>query len=413
MAKISDITEAKIKEKMRIEHVLTDQGVELQRCGADYVALCPFHDDQTMGSFKVSPVKNICTCYSCNTGGLNPIDALIRLKYKSLDKKEAYKQALRYLAAMYDIPVDEEDAPSLDHKVPSLPTTPKLDVQLFPPSLMKPYLRYNDSNPLLKYLTGLPLMDVDMERLNKAIVNYIVGTYPTDKMKGWTIWWYVDAAGYMRTGKLMAYKPDGHRDKDVNSTWAHSLMQRWKTRRDGTEYEQPNWKWDNHEKRYDICLFGLHLLNLFPKAVIRIVESEKTAVFCSAFTDMQEVIWMASGGLQMLTDEKLMYLMEKGRMVELYPDYDGYGSWTDKVMRTGRLLKYLRSQQLVISPVVKDLWKPEDGPKADIMDIMVRIVNTPKKSEEEKTYEMVCAKLGVQEHEGLRDMIYNLGLTLT
>lgn len=410
---IDKATELRIKAAAKIEDILEDQGVTLTRSGKDLVGLCPFHDDRTKGSFVVSPQKNMCSCYACGAVGLNPIDTLIRLRFQNLSEKEQYPAALRYIASLYNIPVDDQPAPEVDHKMPLTPPPPKLDRIMWTMDIVKPFLPYNDKNPLLKYMRSLPLTEGDRKRLEKAIQNYLVVTYPGGYHEGWTIWWIVDQFGNVRSGKMMKYKPDGHRDKATNSTWVHTLMARYFTDKNGVEHERERWKYDNHTNQPDLqCLFGQHLMEFFPNAIIRIVESEKTAVLCSAFTDMQQVIWMASGGLQMMSDEKLLTLLKKGRYVELFPDYDGYDEWARKINKSQALRPYIDGKRLVISPMVRELHQEADGPKADIADIMIRIVTTPAKSDDEKTYEMAMARLGTGENEQLKSLITNLKLRI-
>lgn len=400
MAKISDITEAEIKSRARIEDVLKDQGVILRKNGVNLVGLCPFHDDNSIGSFQVSTSKNICSCYSCGATGLNPVDALIRLKFKHMSEKEAYPAALRYLAAMYNIYVDEEEVPVVEHKAPAVPPPPKRKAIYWNYTICQPFIPHNDKNPLLTYLRNLPFNDSDKERLEKAITNYIVGTYPSGYHEGWTIWWIVDQFGYVRSGKMMKYKPDGHRDKSTNATWVHSILAK------AGKYNQEAYEPDLS------CFFGQHLIDLCPDAIVRIVESEKTALICSAFTEPRQVIWLATGGMQRLNERMLLPILKKGRYVELYPDYDGYKTWEEKIASFEGLRTYINQGMLVVSNQVKELWTPADGGKADIADIMIRIVTTPHKSEAEKTYELACAKLGVQEHEGMKDLINKLQLSI-
>lgn len=397
MAKISDITEAKIKAAAKIEDVLSDQGVTLHRRGAQLVGLCPFHDDRSEGSFQVSRSKNICSCYACGAIGLNPIDTLIRLKYANLSEKEAYPAALRYLAAIYGIYVDDEEAPKVDKKAPITPPPPKRQQILWNTDLVTPFRQFNDRNPLLAYLRGLPLSDHDKGRLEKAIINYAVGTYPSGYHEGWTIWWLIDQLGYVRSGKMMKYKTDGHRDKAVNSTWVHTQLA--KAGKYNSETHEPNLR----------CLFGQHLIPHCPDAVIRVVESEKTAVICSAFTDPKKALWVATGGMQRLDEEMLLPILNSGRRIELYPDYDGYKNWQEKI-DTFELRHYESKGMLTISPMVKELWEEQDGPKADIADIMIRLVTTPPPSEDEETYIRAKMELGIKEHEGLRYAIQTLQL---
>lgn len=388
-------TEERIKGAAKIADVLRYCGVELRPQGANFTALCPFHEDKRPNNFIVSPSKNICSCYSCGKTGLDPIATMSLLKFASLPEKEAYKASLREIAKIYGIYVD--DAPQAEYSTPSPlpPIVTKLEPVMWSLDLATPFARFNDQNPLLKYLVTLKLTEGDRKRMEKALQLYLVGTYPNGQYAGWTIWWYIDNLGYVRTGKMMPYKEDGHRDKQKNSTWVHSQLQK-------------QGKFDRNKQCVNICLFGQHLLDLFPQAYVRIVESEKTAVICSAFTNPEEVIWLASGGLSMMNDQKLLTLLKKGRTVELYPDYDGYGSWSDKISVSKELQPYIASGKLRVSEQVRELWREEDGPKADIADIMVRIINTPKTT----TYSIACARLGLKEHEPLKNLINNLGLEI-
>ena len=65
MTRISDDTIRRIKETMKVVDVLNECGVKLVKKGVNYVGLCPFHNDQTVGNFVVSPSKNIYMCFAC------------------------------------------------------------------------------------------------------------------------------------------------------------------------------------------------------------------------------------------------------------------------------------------------------------------------------------------------------------
>lgn len=69
--------------------------------GANYVGLCPFHDDHSP-SFYVSPAKNICKCFACGEGGA-PVHFI--MKHEQL----SYYDALKYLAKKYHIEVEEKE----------------------------------------------------------------------------------------------------------------------------------------------------------------------------------------------------------------------------------------------------------------------------------------------------------------
>ena len=122
------------------------------------------------------------------------------------------------------------------------------------------------------------------------------------------------------------------------------------------------------------CYFGQHLLKVFPKADINIVESEKTAVIMSiAYGCPEHQIWVACGGLTLITQERLEPFIKTGRYITLFPDRDGRERWKDKLDTID--YKKLRYND----EFVTKYWLPEDGEKADIADIIVRWVMQGKR----------------------------------
>ncbi|MCX8020992.1 MAG: DNA primase [Chitinophagaceae bacterium] len=74
--------------------------VKLKKRGANYLGLCPFHDERTP-SFTVSPSKEIFKCFGCGKSG-NVVSFVME------HEKLSYPEALRWLAAKYGIEVQEE-----------------------------------------------------------------------------------------------------------------------------------------------------------------------------------------------------------------------------------------------------------------------------------------------------------------
>lgn len=59
-------------EQLPIEQVIGAE-INLPDHGAERKALCPFHNDHSIGSFGVNTRKNIWKCYSCGAGGVGAI----------------------------------------------------------------------------------------------------------------------------------------------------------------------------------------------------------------------------------------------------------------------------------------------------------------------------------------------------
>lgn len=75
--------------------------VHLRKAGVNYKGLCPFHDDKTP-SFMVSPAKGICHCFACGKGG-NAVNFVME------HEQMTYPEALRWLAAKYNIEIKEKE----------------------------------------------------------------------------------------------------------------------------------------------------------------------------------------------------------------------------------------------------------------------------------------------------------------
>ena len=100
MKKIDRETVQRILDTADIVDVVSDF-VSLKRRGANYIGLCPFHNERTP-SFSVSKVKGICKCFSCGKGG-SPVNFIMELEQLS------YQEALRYLAKKYNIEIVEHE----------------------------------------------------------------------------------------------------------------------------------------------------------------------------------------------------------------------------------------------------------------------------------------------------------------
>lgn len=73
--------------------------IKLKKRGTNYLGLCPFHGEKSP-SFTVSPAKEIYKCFGCGRSG-NTISFIME------HEKYSYVEALRWLAAKYNVEVEE------------------------------------------------------------------------------------------------------------------------------------------------------------------------------------------------------------------------------------------------------------------------------------------------------------------
>ena len=64
---ISDTTVQRVRD-LDILDIVKPYVEKLQRSGANYTALCPFHSERS-GSFSITPSKNVWYCFGCGEGG--------------------------------------------------------------------------------------------------------------------------------------------------------------------------------------------------------------------------------------------------------------------------------------------------------------------------------------------------------
>lgn len=98
--RIPEDTKRAIIEAARIDEVV-GEFVSLKKRGANYLGLCPFHQEKTP-SFMVSPVKGIFKCFGCGKGGDS---VTFLMEHEHYD----YVSALRYLAQKYNIEIQEQE----------------------------------------------------------------------------------------------------------------------------------------------------------------------------------------------------------------------------------------------------------------------------------------------------------------
>lgn len=196
---------------------------------------------------------------------------------------------------------EDSKAPNLGQWTrPAAPTVIKDEIFITPGTLKKTLGKY-DQNHFFQYLLSFFGFDI----ASSLAKRYVIGT--SKHWFGANVFYQIDQDGNIRRGKIMLYNQvTGQRLKDHKPTSVHTLMR-------------------NANSKPNECFFGEHLLKGNDQ-IVAIVESEKTAIMCSAY--MPEYVWLASGGLSLLSGDKCKVLI--GRKVILYPDINGHQKWSVK-----------------------------------------------------------------------------------
>lgn len=140
-------------------------------------------------------------------------------------------------------------------------------------------------NNLLQYLRKTYCMD----KVNDAKETYVLGT----SKDGGTIFWEINTNLQVQKAKISFYNESGKRNNQFKVPY-------------------------KNKEGYYACLFGEHLVydDLKGKKTVILVESEKTAIV--GYINLPEYIWVAYGGINGLTKNKLLPLI--GHTVLIIPD---------------------------------------------------------------------------------------------
>ncbi len=147
------------------------------------------------------------------------------------------------------------------------------------------------------------------DQINTVFEKYLLGATKNKEV----IFWQIDIAGKIRTGKIMQYNPKtGKRIKHQSGAinWVHNKLKEKGTLSEDFNLQQ--------------CFFGEHLLRIYSEKLVGIVESEKSAIIASCI--VPDMIWLAAGNLNGLSIEK--YRILRDRNVMLYPDLGAFEKWS-------------------------------------------------------------------------------------
>src|ERR1035437_4227573 len=93
MSRIPESDIENLKTRIDLLALVRSRGITLKKRGAQYVACCPFHEEQTP-SFTVTPAKHLWNCLGCKQGG----DAI---RFVELFDKVSFPTAFESLSKMH------------------------------------------------------------------------------------------------------------------------------------------------------------------------------------------------------------------------------------------------------------------------------------------------------------------------
>lgn len=179
-------------------------------------------------------------------------------------------------------------------------------------------------NPLFTALVRKLRGFISETVLEDTFIRYGVGTSAAAR-GGAVEFFQIDARGEIRTGKIMRYDSEAHRDHRI--AWVHKEK----------EYASANFSLRQ-------CFFGTDVAAAHPDAVLWLFESEKTALVVSAMLQRggaeKVFIPIACGGCGGINptpanknDPWHAIQTLKGRKVVLFPDQGKYRDWWERAQQ--------------------------------------------------------------------------------
>ncbi len=232
------------------------------------------------------------------------------------------------------------------------PAPPPNPISYIQPDVFRASLSGYENNRFVTWLRSI----FDEKQVQSIIETYLIGS--STYFDGAVVFWQVDAAGGIRSGKVMQY--DQHTGKRVKKpkpmiTWVHSAM-----------------KIEDFNLR--ACFFGLHLLRKESSKPVALVESEKTACIASIY--FPEMIWLATGGLQFLKADNFAPLAS--RRVILFPDLGACEKWQAKA---DAISAAYPESDITVSDYLERVATDDDRAAGfDLADYLAKLPRTGEKS---------------------------------
>lgn len=299
-----------------ITEVARRLGCKLRRVGANYVTLCPWHEDHRPSLSLVEGTgKNYCHCFSCGKGG-SVIDFTMQ------HEEWSFQDACRWLSNEFCISTTPAGGyvPRPKRKPVVKPEEP---AYTYIPVEMVDRL-VTPENSLCKCLMRM----FRTEAVEWMVEEYRIGAYPMGGHDDSTVFPNIDRHGRVCNLKVQHYVTSPTSPRFAHSDpgscfWLGSIWAR--------EGRLPK------ESRFrSACLFGEHLLSRYPESIVVLVESPKNALFGAlAFPTWT---WVATGSKGMLRREVLQPL--RGRDVIVIPDRDAIAEWSNAIAKMADLANF-------------------------------------------------------------------------
>ncbi|MFZ6664860.1 DUF6371 domain-containing protein [Peijinzhouia sedimentorum] len=231
--------------------------------------------------------------------------------------------------------------------------------------------RYGQNIFIQNLLKNIPF-PFEAKAIEKVISLYYLGTIAKGYRKGAVTFPFIDKGLNIRAVQVKQFDTKNH---TTGTDFLHSIIEK-----DHRQNNKPFPEWLEsylaQDKRVS-CLFGEHLLTMFPTNPIALVEAPKTAIYGTLYFGFPEqaenLIWMAVYNKSSFSFDKLKVL--QGRSVYVFPDLskDGktFTEWQNKALEYESRLP---GTHFIFSDLLEKLAPIEDKNKGnDLGDYLIKL----------------------------------------
>jgi hypothetical protein len=246
---------------------------------------------------------------------------------------------------------------------------PRYKMVYIPNSILKATLsleRYSCNVFLQNLISRIPY-PFSHNDISDVAALYSLGTVTKGYLYGSVTFPYIDIKNNVRAIQVRKFDNDNH---GIQTSFIHSIIEQYNNK---NKLPQPDWlrSYFQNEKVVS-CLFGEHLLSLYPYHTVALVEAPKTAIYGTLYFGLPQqgskLIWLSVYNQSSFTIDKLRVL--EGRKVIVYPDLSKDGStfkeWKSKA-------ESMRKIDFTFSTILEDYATVEEKNKGlDLADYLIQ-----------------------------------------
>lgn len=265
------------------------------------------------------------------------------------------------------------NAPNTDGFIPvkNYTFTPQISVcqeqYYIPNSTLNSILKGYDQNAFVQNLLSSIAYPMSKVMVMEVVQLYKVGTLTNGFMAGALCLPFISKKGDINAIQVKQFDNDNHTTK---TNFLHAIAAKHYEFQNKT---RPMWL-NNYLKNDKIirCLFGEHLLKVYPHNPIALVEAPKTALYASLYFGMPQCktdfLWLAVFNKSSLSYNKFKVLA--GRDVVLFPDLNAYEDWSNKA---SQIKHYLKGCHVSVSNYLEHNATDEDKQEGlDLGDYLIK-----------------------------------------